>query len=89
MRREKEDMPRLPDWIQWKQRAFSNRAFTCVPLELRSYAQTLLEFLRQAEEFFRTQIDFSFFTRSLPQFMEQVYRHLFPARAPQDPQGID
>uniref|UniRef100_A0A6J0V2N5 Serine protease 56 n=1 Tax=Pogona vitticeps TaxID=103695 RepID=A0A6J0V2N5_9SAUR len=57
--------------------------------ELRSYAQTLVEFLRQAEEFFRTQIDFSFFTRSLPQFMEQVYRHLFPARAQQDSPGID
>ncbi|XP_077204223.1 serine protease 56 isoform X2 [Paroedura picta] len=49
--------------------------------ELRSYAQTLLEFLRRAEEFFQTQVDFSFFTRSLPQFMEQLYRHLFPARA--------
>ncbi|XP_077785760.1 serine protease 56 isoform X1 [Podarcis muralis] len=52
--------------------------------ELRSYAQTLLEFLRRAEEFFRTQIDFSFFTHSLPQFMEQVYHHLFPPRARQD-----
>ncbi|KAL8188198.1 UNVERIFIED_CONTAM: hypothetical protein K2H54_062825 [Gekko kuhli] len=49
--------------------------------ELRSYAQTLLEFLRRAEEFFRTQIDFSFFTDSLPQFMEQLYRRLFPPRA--------
>nr|XP_056705934.1 serine protease 56 [Euleptes europaea] len=48
--------------------------------ELRSYAQTLLEFLRRAEEFFRTQVDVSFFTHSLPQFMEQIYRHLFPAR---------
>ncbi|XP_042316632.1 serine protease 56 [Sceloporus undulatus] len=52
--------------------------------ELRSYAQTLLEFLRQAEEFFRTQIDFSFFTHSLPQFMEQIYRHFFPARGHHD-----
>ncbi|KAJ6653651.1 hypothetical protein lerEdw1_008839 [Lerista edwardsae] len=52
--------------------------------ELRSYAQTLLEFLHRAEEFFRTQIDFSFLTRSLPQFMLQVYRHLFPAGAHQD-----
>ncbi|XP_060130190.1 serine protease 56 [Zootoca vivipara] len=55
--------------------------------ELRSYAQTLLEFLRRAEEFFRTQIDFSFFTHSLPQFMEQVYHHLFPPRARQDSRG--
>lgn len=55
--------------------------------ELRSYAQTLLEFLRRAEEFFRTQIDFSFLTRSLPQFMLQVYRHLFPAEAHQDSTG--
>ncbi|XP_066477670.1 serine protease 56 [Tiliqua scincoides] len=52
--------------------------------ELRSYAQTLLEFLHRAEEFFRTQINFSFLTRSLPQFMQQVYRHLFPAEAHQD-----
>uniref|UniRef100_A0A8D0H679 Serine protease 56 n=1 Tax=Sphenodon punctatus TaxID=8508 RepID=A0A8D0H679_SPHPU len=49
--------------------------------ELRSYAQTLLEFLRRAGEFFRTQIDVSFFTRTLPQFMEQLYGHLFPKRA--------
>ncbi|KAF7235619.1 Serine protease 56 [Varanus komodoensis] len=57
--------------------------------ELRSYALTLLEFLRRAEEFFRTQIDFSFFTRSLPQFMEQVYRYLFPARGHQGSRGRD
>ncbi|XP_039344675.1 serine protease 56 [Mauremys reevesii] len=49
--------------------------------ELRSYAQMLLDFLRQAEEFFRNQVDFAFFTHTLPRFMEQLYGHLFPVRA--------
>ncbi|XP_067417150.1 serine protease 56 [Emydura macquarii macquarii] len=49
--------------------------------ELRSYAQTLLDFLRRAEEFFRNQLDFTFFTHTLPRFMEQLYGNLFPARA--------
>ncbi|EMP27510.1 Putative serine protease 56 [Chelonia mydas] len=48
--------------------------------ELRAYAQTLLDFLRRAEEFFRNQVDFAFFTHTLPRFMEQLYGHLFPAR---------
>ncbi|KAM9128219.1 LOW QUALITY PROTEIN: serine protease 56 [Pangshura tecta] len=49
--------------------------------ELRSYTQMLLDFLRQAEEFFRNQVDFTFFTHTLPRFMEQLYGHLFPIRA--------
>ncbi|XP_063162789.1 serine protease 56 [Candoia aspera] len=54
--------------------------------ELRSYLQILLEFLRQAEEFFRTRIDFSFFTHSIPQFVKQVYGYLFPRQGHLDSQ---
>ncbi|XP_039183327.1 serine protease 56 isoform X2 [Crotalus tigris] len=48
--------------------------------ELRSYLQSLLDFLRRAEEFFRTRIDFSFFTHSVPRFAEEIYGYLFSHR---------
>ncbi|XP_029142516.1 serine protease 56, partial [Protobothrops mucrosquamatus] len=48
--------------------------------ELRSYLQSLLDFLRRAEEFFRTRIDFSFFTHSVPRFVEEIYGYLFSPR---------
>ncbi|XP_070610357.1 serine protease 56 [Erythrolamprus reginae] len=54
--------------------------------ELRSCLQTLVDFLRQAEEFFRSQINFSFFTHSVPRFVEQMYGYLFPPRGHLDPQ---
>ncbi|CAM5164134.1 unnamed protein product [Natator depressus] len=56
--------------------------------ELRAYAQTLLDFLRRAEEFFRNQVDFAFFTHTLPRFMEQLYGHLFPARVRRATAGL-
>ncbi|XP_026544104.1 serine protease 56-like [Notechis scutatus] len=55
--------------------------------ELRSYLQTLLDFLRQAEAFFRTRIDFSFFTHSVPRFVEQIYGYFFSPQGHLDAQG--
>ncbi|XP_069068982.1 serine protease 56 [Pleurodeles waltl] len=52
--------------------------------ELRSYVQGLLDILRLAEEFLRNNVDFSFFTQMLPQFMEQMYHQVFPARVRRD-----
>ncbi|XP_078522194.1 serine protease 56 [Lissotriton helveticus] len=52
--------------------------------ELRSYVQGLLDFLRLAEEFLRNNVDFSFFTQTLPQFMEQMYHQVFSARVRRD-----
>ncbi|KAG8136316.1 hypothetical protein E2320_009273, partial [Naja naja] len=40
-----------------------------------------------AEAFFRTRIDFSFFTHSVPQFVEQIYGYLFSPRGHLDAQG--
>ncbi|KAM4692739.1 serine protease 56 [Discoglossus pictus] len=52
--------------------------------ELRSYLQTLLDLLRRAEDFLRYNMDFSFFTQTIPQFMEQMYSNVFPSRIRRD-----
>ncbi|XP_068810692.1 uncharacterized protein [Struthio camelus] len=57
--------------------------------ELHAYAQTLVDLLRRAGDFFRNQLDFSFLTRTLPQLVGKIYRHLFPARVRRDAPGPD
>ncbi|XP_075720224.1 serine protease 56 isoform X2 [Rhinoderma darwinii] len=52
--------------------------------ELRSYLQILLNLLRRAEEFLRNNMDLSFFTQTIPQFMEDVYGDIFPHRTQRD-----
>ncbi|XP_069473643.1 serine protease 56 [Ambystoma mexicanum] len=52
--------------------------------ELRSYLQGLLDLLRLAEDFLRNNVDFSFFTQTLPQFMEQMYKQTFSPRVRRD-----
>ncbi|KAG8581671.1 hypothetical protein GDO81_007749 [Engystomops pustulosus] len=52
--------------------------------ELRSYLQMLLNLLRKAEEFVRNSVDLSFFTQTIPQFMEDMYSDLFPHRTRRD-----
>ncbi|XP_041419171.1 serine protease 56-like [Xenopus laevis] len=52
--------------------------------ELHSYLQTLLSLLRRAEHFLRDNMDFSFFTQTIPQFMEQVYSNIFTSRVRRD-----
>ncbi|XP_044145911.1 serine protease 56 isoform X2 [Bufo gargarizans] len=52
--------------------------------ELRSYLQVLLNLLRKAEEFLRNNMDLSFFTQTIPQFMEDMYSDIFPHRAQRD-----
>ncbi|KAM6258744.1 serine protease 56 [Spheniscus humboldti] len=52
--------------------------------ELHSYAQTLVDLLRQAGDFIRNQLDFSFLTRALPQLLGKIYGHLFPPRIRRD-----
>ncbi|XP_072200468.1 serine protease 56 isoform X2 [Excalfactoria chinensis] len=52
--------------------------------ELHSYAQTLVGLLRQAGDFIRNQLDFSFLTRTLPQLLGKIYGHLFPVRIRRD-----
>lgn len=52
--------------------------------ELRSYLQILLNLLRKAEEFLRNNMDLSFFTQTIPQFMEDVYSDIFPHRTRRD-----
>ncbi|XP_032302545.1 serine protease 56 isoform X1 [Coturnix japonica] len=52
--------------------------------ELHSYAQTLVGLLRQAGDFIRNQLDFSFLTRTLPQLLGKIYGHLFPVRVRRD-----
>ncbi|MEE6520774.1 hypothetical protein FKM82_018723 [Ascaphus truei] len=52
--------------------------------ELRSYLQTLLNLLRRAEDFLRHSWDFSFFTQTIPQFMEQMYSDIFTSRIRRD-----
>ncbi|XP_069829678.1 serine protease 56 [Dendropsophus ebraccatus] len=49
--------------------------------ELRSYLQILLNLLRRAEEFLRNNMDISFFTQTIPQFMEDMYSDIFPPRS--------
>ncbi|XP_062439022.1 serine protease 56 [Rhea pennata] len=56
--------------------------------ELHAYAQTLVDLLRRAGDFFRNQLDFSFLTRTLPQLVGKIYRHLFPARVRRDVPGL-
>ncbi|XP_056421500.1 serine protease 56 [Hyla sarda] len=48
--------------------------------ELRSYLQILLNLLRKAEEFLRNNMDLSFFTQTIPQFIEDMYSDIFPNR---------
>lgn len=55
--------------------------------ELRSYLQILLNLLRKAEEFLRNNMDLSFFTQTIPQFMEDVYSDIFPHRTRRDLTG--
>uniref|UniRef100_A0A8C3XE01 Serine protease 56 n=1 Tax=Cyanoderma ruficeps TaxID=181631 RepID=A0A8C3XE01_9PASS len=52
--------------------------------ELHSYAQTLVDLLRQAGDFIRNQFDFSFLTRTLPQLLGKIYGHFFPPRVRRD-----
>ncbi|RXM99788.1 Acetylcholine receptor subunit gamma [Acipenser ruthenus] len=52
--------------------------------QLRSFLQTLLELLRQAEDFIRDKVDLTFFTQTLPQFMEQIYSSTFARRERRD-----
>ncbi|XP_068135430.1 serine protease 56 [Hyperolius riggenbachi] len=52
--------------------------------ELRSYLQILLSLLRKAEDFLRNNVDFLFFTQTIPQFMEQMYSNMFPTRVRRD-----
>ncbi|XP_028650841.1 serine protease 56 [Erpetoichthys calabaricus] len=42
--------------------------------QLRSFLQMLLDLLRRVEHFIREKLDLSFFTQTLPQFVEQIYR---------------
>ncbi|XP_075056701.1 serine protease 56 [Mixophyes fleayi] len=52
--------------------------------ELRSYLQILLNLLRRAEGFVRDNNNFSFFTHTIPQFMEQMYSDMLPSRIRRD-----
>ncbi|OCT78495.1 hypothetical protein XELAEV_18029592mg [Xenopus laevis] len=52
--------------------------------DLRSYLQTLLSLMRRAEDFLQHNVDFSFFTQTIPQFMEQVYSNIFTSRVRRD-----
>ncbi|XP_040284363.1 serine protease 56 isoform X5 [Bufo bufo] len=52
--------------------------------ELRSYLQVLLNLLRKAEEFLRNNMDLSFFTQTIPKFMEDMYSDIFPHRTQRD-----
>ncbi|KAM3931313.1 serine protease 56 [Leptodactylus fuscus] len=52
--------------------------------ELRSYLQILLNLLRKAEEFLRNNMDLSFFTQTIPQFMENMYSDIFTHRTRRD-----
>ncbi|XP_053315771.1 serine protease 56 [Spea bombifrons] len=52
--------------------------------ELRSYLKSLLDLLRRAEDFLRHNINFSFFTHTIPQFMEDMYSNIFPTRIRRD-----
>ncbi|KAM4041803.1 serine protease 56 isoform 2-T2 [Anomaloglossus baeobatrachus] len=52
--------------------------------ELRSYLQILLNLLRKAEDFLRNNMDVSFFTQTVPQFMEDMYSDIFSPRPRRD-----
>ncbi|XP_073531346.1 serine protease 56 [Phyllobates terribilis] len=52
--------------------------------ELRSYLQILLNLLRKAEDFLRNNMDVSFFTQTIPQFMEDMYSDIFSLRPRRD-----
>uniref|UniRef100_H3B747 Serine protease 56 n=1 Tax=Latimeria chalumnae TaxID=7897 RepID=H3B747_LATCH len=68
-----------------------NRIKKC---ELRSFVQNLLDFLRRVEDFIWSKVDFSFFTQTIPKFLEgvrdvvlqptrQLLKHSFPKNHPQ------
>ncbi|NXE51749.1 PRS56 protease, partial [Casuarius casuarius] len=63
------------------------RSRQCGESALHAYAQTLVDLLRRAGDFLRNQLDFSFLTRTLPQLVGRIYRHLFPARIRRDAPG--
>ncbi|KAM8953080.1 serine protease 56 [Pelodytes ibericus] len=52
--------------------------------ELRSYLKSLLDLLRRAEDFFRHNMNFSFFTQTIPHFVEEMYSNIFPSRIRRD-----
>ncbi|XP_073485211.1 serine protease 56 [Aquarana catesbeiana] len=52
--------------------------------ELRSYLQILLNLLRKAEDSLRKNMDFLFFTQTIPQFMKEMYSDIFPSRVRRD-----
>ncbi|XP_072266273.1 serine protease 56 [Pyxicephalus adspersus] len=52
--------------------------------KLRSYLQILLDLLRKAEDTLRKNMDFLFFTQTIPQFMKQMYSDIFPSRVRRD-----
>uniref|UniRef100_A0A8C5WAT6 Serine protease 56 n=1 Tax=Leptobrachium leishanense TaxID=445787 RepID=A0A8C5WAT6_9ANUR len=54
--------------------------------ELRSYLKSLLDLLRRAEDFLRKYVNLSFFTRSIPRVMEEMYSNIFPSRIRRDVQ---
>ncbi|XP_063298910.1 serine protease 56 [Pelobates fuscus] len=54
--------------------------------ELRSYLKSLLDLLRRAEDFLRNNMNFSFFTQTIPQFMEEMYNNVVPSRIRRDVQ---
>ncbi|CAH2248074.1 serine protease 56 [Pelobates cultripes] len=55
--------------------------------ELRSYLKSLLDLLRRAEDFLRNNMNFSFFTQTIPQFMEEMYNNIVPSRIRRDVQA--
>ncbi|XP_038673371.1 serine protease 56 [Scyliorhinus canicula] len=48
--------------------------------ELRTFLQNLLDLLHPVEEFIRSQASFSFFTETIPKFMEEIYTNIFPSQ---------
>ncbi|XP_009074710.1 PREDICTED: serine protease 56, partial [Acanthisitta chloris] len=54
--------------------------------ELHSYAQTLVDLLRQAGDFIRNQFDFSFLTRTLPQLLGLAEARGHPSPTAEGPQ---
>ncbi|XP_043558318.1 serine protease 56 [Chiloscyllium plagiosum] len=48
--------------------------------ELRTFLQKLLDLLHPVEEFIRIRDSFSFFTETVPKFMENIYTNIFPSQ---------
>ncbi|XP_059506807.1 serine protease 56 [Stegostoma tigrinum] len=48
--------------------------------ELGTFLQKLLDLLHPVEEFFRIRDSFSFFTETIPKFMENIYTNIFPSQ---------